>query len=178
MPNGTNDVTNISEQTPENLSSSGSKNEDQEQTTTASTPTNNGGTTLSGQYPMMHPAFQQQQQLSVQETLNRNSTVIQEQQLVSNGCEKTYTELKLYKQQNGVNTEASLRNHHLEINGVTDPRLMAAALENNSEDGSDGSDSEEIDLTSGSCIDFSSSNKQQQHLSQPLPNIATTNGIH
>ncbi|XP_046803101.1 homeobox protein OTX2-B [Lucilia cuprina] len=77
-----------------------------------------------------------------------------------------------------------------------DPRLMAA-LEQNSDEGSDGSDSEEIDLTSGSCIDFSNKHQtvvvgsaassssptlhaQQQQQQQQLQQaqMVATNGVH
>ena len=106
----------------------------------------------------------------------------------SNASEKTYTELKLYKdhQQNQHLTQA------LHAQMQNDPRLMAA-LEQNSDEGSDGSDSEEIDLTSGSCIDFSNKhsnvpvdttgatttlhNQQQQQL-QPNQMVVTSNGVH
>uniref|UniRef100_A0A1I8MCJ4 Homeobox domain-containing protein n=1 Tax=Musca domestica TaxID=7370 RepID=A0A1I8MCJ4_MUSDO len=112
----------------------------------------------------------------------------------SGGNEKTYTELKLYK-------DHHLQNHHLtqalHAHMQHDPRLMAA-LDHNSDDGSDGSDSEEIDLTSGSCIDFSNKHQnvvvgnataaassspaghqpqqQQQQLQQP--HLITSNGVH
>ncbi|KNC32183.1 hypothetical protein FF38_12369, partial [Lucilia cuprina] len=113
----------------------------------------------------------------------------------NNGTEKTYTELKLYKdhhQQNQHLTQA------LHAQMQNDPRLMAA-LEQNSDEGSDGSDSEEIDLTSGSCIDFSNKHQtvvvgsaassssptlhaqqQQQQQQQQLQQaqMVATNGVH
>ncbi|XP_037805847.1 diencephalon/mesencephalon homeobox protein 1 isoform X1 [Lucilia sericata] len=111
----------------------------------------------------------------------------------SNGTEKTYTELKLYKdhhQQNQHLTQA------LHAQMQNDPRLMAA-LEQNSDEGSDGSDSEEIDLTSGSCIDFSNKHQtvvvgsaassssptlhaQQQQQQQQLQQaqMVASNGVH
>ncbi|XP_073829444.1 uncharacterized protein [Musca autumnalis] len=87
------------------------------------------------------------------------------------GNEKTYTELKLYK-------DHHLQNQHLtqalHAHMQHDPRLMAA-LDHNSDEGSDGSDSEEIDLTSGSCIDFS--NKQQNLvMSNPAATGASPTG--
>ena len=107
----------------------------------------------------------------------------------ANASEKTYTELKLYKdhQQNQHLTQA------LHAQMQNDPRLMAA-LEQNSDEGSDGSDSEEIDLTSGSCIDFSNKHsnvpvdttgatntlhtQQQQQQLQPNQMVVTSNGVH
>lgn len=80
---------------------------------------------------------------------------------------KTYTELKLYK----------APAHGLELGG------MAATLSGSaqSDEGSDGSDSEEIDLTSGACIDFSQSSKLQQQATAAaaggVASSATPNGV-
>lgn len=111
----------------------------------------------------------------------------------SGGCggEKTYTELKLYKDHHH-----HLQNHHLtqalHAHMQHDPRLMAA-LDHHSDDGSDGSDSEEIDLTSGSCIDFSNKHQTvvmgnttgagsptsgpQQQLQQSQQQLVPSNGV-
>ncbi|XP_059222565.1 retinal homeobox protein Rx3 isoform X2 [Stomoxys calcitrans] len=153
--------------TPENLSNSA-----------ASKDSPNGGMNEGTAHPhanhsMMHPA----------ESGHNKSN--------GGGGEKTYTELKLYK-------DHHLQNQHLtqalHAHMQHDPRLMAA-LDHNSDDGSDGSDSEEIDLTSGSCIDFSNkqhqsvvmggnnstaaspSGQQQQQLSQQSQ-LVPSNGVH
>jgi len=54
-----------------------------------------------------------------------------------------------------------------------------SALSGHSDEGSDGSDSEEIDLTSGACIDFSQSSKlqQQQQSTQGSGGSAEANGV-
>ena len=85
----------------------------------------------------MHPAFQQQKPSS-NDCLNR--------EMGENG--KTYTELKLYKDDGHAN---SLQAH---LNGMRNCGLEADV----SDEGSEGSESEEIDLTSsagGTCLDYS-----------------------
>lgn len=91
-----------------------------------------------GNFTMMHPAFQQQQPPSHPQSEHEKLS-------------KTYTELKLYKEPTAHGVS------QLDLGGM-------AALAPTSDEGSDGSDSEEIDLTSGACIDFS--HKQQQHQQQ------------
>ncbi|EDX17442.1 GD16098 [Drosophila simulans] len=118
-------------QTPENLSSASKDSELAE--------VSNGPS--SGNFTMMHPAFQQQHQQQ-QHQGHQQAT---DQDKLS----KTYTELKLYK----------APSHGMELGGM-------AALSGHSDEGSDGSDSEEIDLTSGACIDFSQSSKLQQQQQQ------------
>lgn len=133
---------------------------------------------------MMHNNFQQDKH-DGDNSLGKN-----------NGTEKTYTELKLYKdhQQHQHLSQA------LHAQMQNDPRLMAE-LEQNSDEGSDGSDSEEIDLTSGSCIDFSNKHQtvvvassaaaaqsissplhgqpqQQQQQLQQQTQMVTSNGVH
>lgn len=134
---------------------------------------------------MMHNNFQQDKH-DGDNSLGKN-----------NGTEKTYTELKLYKdhQQHQHLSQA------LHAQMQNDPRLMAE-LEQNSDEGSDGSDSEEIDLTSGSCIDFSNKHQtvvvgssaaaaqsissplhgqpqqQQQQQIQQQAQMVTSNGVH
>ncbi|XP_018800089.1 PREDICTED: homeobox protein rough [Bactrocera latifrons] len=141
------------------------------------------GQTMPSDFTMMHPAFQQQQQQHTQK-LNadqmdkaKNDTLNGK---IPNGCEKTYTELKLYKEHHGHGLGNALQ-AHMNMSGlVADPGAMANALAHGSDEGSDDSDSEEIDLTSGSCIDFSS-NKQhllQQAQQQPIGTGAATNGVH
>ncbi|KAH8356125.1 hypothetical protein KR200_000630 [Drosophila serrata] len=112
-----------------------------------------------GSFTMMHPAFQQQQQ---QQQQGQGLGQGQEQEKLS----KTYTELKLYKAPGHA---------QMELGGM-------AALSGHSDEGSDGSDSEEIDLTSGACIDFSQSSKlqqQQQQQQQGATGAASTaaNGV-
>ncbi|XP_016992825.2 homeobox protein OTX2-A [Drosophila takahashii] len=110
----------------------------------------------SGSFTMMHPAFQQQQQQQQQQ--QHGHQLAQDQEKLS----KTYTELKLYK----------APTHGMELGGMD-------ALSGHSDEGSDGSDSEEIDLTSGACIDFSQSSKlqQQQQSNQGAAGSAEANGV-
>ncbi|XP_061387458.1 retinal homeobox protein Rx2 [Musca vetustissima] len=142
----------------------------------------NGSPPQHNNMTMMHPAESGQ---------NKSNTG----GAATGGNEKTYTELKLYK-------DHHLQNQHLtqalHAHMQHDPRLMAA-LDHNSDDGSDGSDSEEIDLTSGSCIDFSNKHQnvvigsttaqgtsptgqtpQQQQQQQQLqqPHLVSSNGVH
>ncbi|KAH8380801.1 hypothetical protein KR009_006471 [Drosophila setifemur] len=123
-------------QTPENLSAGGKDAEMGE--------VNSGPT--AGNFTMMHPAFQQHHQQQQQQQQQSQGSGLSDQDKLS----KTYTELKLYK----------APAHGMELGG------MAAALSGHSDEGSDGSDSEEIDLTSGACIDFSQSSKLQQQQQQ------------
>ncbi|EDV91694.1 diencephalon/mesencephalon homeobox protein 1-A [Drosophila grimshawi] len=102
-------------------------------------------------FTMMHPAFQHQQQQ-------------QHPQSEHEKLSKTYTELKLYKESTAHGVT------QLDLGGMT-------ALGHNSDEGSDGSDSEEIDLTSGACIDFSQSTKLQQQQQQQQQQ-QTSNGVH
>ncbi|EDW65465.2 uncharacterized protein Dvir_GJ19274, partial [Drosophila virilis] len=88
-------------------------------------------------FTMMHPAFQQQQQQPTHSQTEHDK------------LSKTYTELKLYKEPTAHGVS------QLDLGGMS-------ALGPASDEGSDGSDSEEIDLTSGACIDFSQSSKLQQ----------------
>lgn len=157
------------ETAPENLSNSASKE-------------NSSGVAINeNNVTMMHHSFQHDKH-----DANTDSSLAK-----SNVNEKTYTELKLYKdhQQNQHLTQA------LHAQMQNDPRLMAA-LEQNSDEGSDGSDSEEIDLTSGSCIDFSNKHSgvtvdttgttttlhaqqiQQQQQLQPNQMVVASNGVH
>ncbi|XP_017965035.1 homeotic protein ocelliless isoform X2 [Drosophila navojoa] len=92
-------------------------------------------------FTMMHPAFQQQQQQSTHSQSEHEK------------LSKTYTELKLYKEPTAHGVA------ELDLGGMS-------ALGPTSDEGSDGSDSEEIDLTSGACIDFSQSSKLQQQQQQ------------
>ncbi|XP_011201470.2 retinal homeobox protein Rx [Bactrocera dorsalis] len=140
------------------------------------------GQSMPSDFTMMHPAFQQQQQHTQkldadQMEKAKNDT---SNSKIPNGCEKTYTELKLYKEHHGHGLGNALQ-AHMNMSGlVADPGAMANALAHGSDEGSDDSDSEEIDLTSGSCIDFSS-NKQhliQQSQQQPIGTSAATNGVH
>ncbi|XP_016948112.1 retinal homeobox protein Rx3 [Drosophila biarmipes] len=109
----------------------------------------------SGSFTMMHPAFQQHQQQQQQQQGHQQQA--QDQEKLS----KTYTELKLYK----------APTHGMELGGIS-------ALSGHSDEGSDGSDSEEIDLTSGACIDFSQSSKlQQQQQSSQGAGSAEANGV-
>lgn len=102
-------------------------------------------------FTMMHPAFQNPDAKNQRAIMDENS-----------GGEKTYTELKMYKEDNrhyqpdaSMQCGNSLGNHHL------DGRDSAHNLNGNSE--SDGSDSEEIDLTSGACIDFSANSNMKNN---------------
>lgn len=169
MPNGSGPPgLQQGEVTPENLSNSANKE-------------NPNGSLNENNVTMMHASFQQDKHdTNADGSLGKN-----------NGTEKTYTELKLYKdhQQNQHLTQA------LHAQMQNDPRLMAA-LEQNSDEGSDGSDSEEIDLTSGSCIDFSNKHQtvvvgstattsptlhaQQQQQQQQLQQaqMLASNGVH
>ncbi|EDX02221.1 diencephalon/mesencephalon homeobox protein 1-A isoform X1 [Drosophila yakuba] len=115
-----------------------------------------------GSFTMMHPAFQQQQQQHQQQQHQGHQQATDQDKL-----SKTYTELKLYK----------APTHGMELGGM-------AALSGHSDEGSDGSDSEEIDLTSGACIDFSQSSKlqqqqqqQQQQGNQGAAGSAEANGV-
>ncbi|KAH8398045.1 hypothetical protein KR222_011624 [Zaprionus bogoriensis] len=112
-------------------------------------------------FTMMHPAFQQQQQ-QLQQAPHSQS---EHEKLA-----KTYTELKLYKEPTAHGVS------QLDLGGM-------AALAPTSDEGSDGSDSEEIDLTSGACIDFSHKQQQQQQQQQAaaLAGAAqpqSSNGVH
>nr|XP_017094594.1 diencephalon/mesencephalon homeobox protein 1-A [Drosophila bipectinata] len=125
-----------------------------------------GDTNSAGNFTMMHPAFQQHQQhqhlQQGQGSASGSGGPAMDQEKLS----KTYTELKLYK----------APAHGLELG-------MATALSGSgqSDDGSDGSDSEEIDLTSGACIDFSQSSKLQQQTAAAaaggVASAATPNGV-
>ncbi|XP_023176427.2 diencephalon/mesencephalon homeobox protein 1-A [Drosophila hydei] len=116
-----------------------------------------------GNFTMMHPAFQQQQQ-------QQQSTHSQSEH---EKLSKTYTELKLYKEPTAHGVS------EMDLGGMS-------ALGPTSDEGSDGSDSEEIDLTSGACIDFSQSSKLQQQQQQQQQQAAvlaatqpqTSNGVH
>lgn len=137
---------------PENLSAnSGTPSKESIDAGVNELPLSNGQG--AGNFTMMHPAFQQQQQPP--------SHPQSEHEKLS----KTYTELKLYKEPaHGVS--------QLDLGGM-------AALAPTSDEGSDGSDSEEIDLTSGACIDFSHKQQQQQQAAaltgtQPQG----SNGVH
>lgn len=141
------------------------------------------GQSMPSDFTMMHPAFQQQQQQHTQklDTDHMDKTKSDSSNgKTPNGCEKTYTELKLYKEHHGLGLGNALQ-AHMNMNSLSaDASAMANALAHGSDEGSDDSDSEEIDLTSGSCIDFSS-NKQhllQQSQQQPIGTSAATNGVH
>ncbi|KAH8386451.1 hypothetical protein KR093_000608 [Drosophila rubida] len=118
-----------------------------------------------GNFTMMHPAFQQQHQ---QQQQQQQSPLGQSEH---EKLSKTYTELKLYKETTAHGVS------QLDLGGM-------AALAPTSDEGSDGSDSEEIDLTSGACIDFSHSTKlQQQQQQAAAAALAATqsqssNGVH
>ncbi|XP_068159164.1 uncharacterized protein [Drosophila tropicalis] len=129
----------------------------------------NGATTPNGaNFTMMHPAFQQQQQQQQQQALTHP-------QHDNKQLAKTYTELKLYKEST----------HGLDLGSMA---ALSPASDDGSDDGGDVSDgSEEIDLTSGACIDFSQSSKLQQQNQQTAASVAssvatvasaTTNGVH
>uniref|UniRef100_A0A1A9X5G2 Homeobox domain-containing protein n=1 Tax=Glossina brevipalpis TaxID=37001 RepID=A0A1A9X5G2_9MUSC len=158
---------------PENLSNSNGKDS-----------LNDNNNQTAQNFTMMHPAFQQQQQQS-QKT---GTTEAETNKSNSEGDgDKTYTELKLYKE----HQQLQQQQHHSQLAETlhgqmpTDHRLMAAHLEQNSDDGSDGSDSEEIDLTSGSCLDFSNASRQTQQ-QQSIVNTSNqqeslaiaANGVH
>ncbi|KAH8323891.1 hypothetical protein KR067_009598 [Drosophila pandora] len=147
-------------QTPENLS--------------AGKDSEIGDATSAGNFTMMHPAFQQQHQQHQHLQQGQGSGPGSGSASGSGGTgmdqeklSKTYTELKLYK----------APAHGLELGG------MAATLSGSaqSDEGSDGSDSEEIDLTSGACIDFSQSSKLQQQATAAaaggVASAATPNGV-
>ncbi|XP_067640069.1 ALX homeobox protein 1 [Eurosta solidaginis] len=165
---------------PENLTSGAQPKDGHMPTSTEAIQIPNNGQSMPSDFTMMHPAFQQHQQQSqkLDDNSRKNDSTDAKHM---NGCEKTYTELKLYKDQqhshaSHMGNMAPLMN----MNGLpVDPNAMANALDHGSDDGTDDSDSEEIDLTSGSCIDFSS-NKQHLQQQQPLgtTTTATTNGVH
>lgn len=152
------------------------------------------GQSMPSDFTMMHPAFQQQQQQQHQQQTHKMNTDTMDKIKTDavngktpNGCEKTYTELKLYKEHHGHGLGNALQ-AHMSMNGLAgDPSAMANALAHGSDEGSDDSDSEEIDLTSGSCIDFSSNkqhllqqsqSQQQQQQQQNIGTTAATNGVH
>ncbi|KAL7745811.1 hypothetical protein ACLKA6_010005 [Drosophila palustris] len=107
-------------------------------------------------FTMMHPAFQQHQQQQLTHSQSEHDKL-----------SKTYTELKLYKESTAHGVS------QLDMGGMS-------ALAPNSDEGSDGSDSEEIDLTSGACIDFSHSTKLQQQQAAALAatQSQSSNGVH
>ncbi|XP_060663866.1 retinal homeobox protein Rx [Drosophila nasuta] len=161
-------------QMPENLSSAGSvtgagKDGLGNETGVGDVPLTNGQSAAAN-FTMMHPAFQQQQQQQHQQQQQSPLGQSEHEKL-----SKTYTELKLYKEttSHGVS--------QLDLGGM-------AALAPTSDEGSDGSDSEEIDLTSGACIDFSHSTKLQQQQQQQQQAAAaaalaatqsqSSNGVH
>ncbi|XP_017494693.1 PREDICTED: uncharacterized protein LOC108382836, partial [Rhagoletis zephyria] len=176
------------ELTPENLTSDAQPKDGGRLSSPESMLTANGQT-MPSDFTMMHPAFQQQhqqqqQQLQLQkieaDAMDKTKSDSTNGKHHPNGCEKTYTELKLYKEQHGHGLGGALQSH-MNMNGLaTDPSAMANALGHGSDEGSDDSDSEEIDLTSGSCIDFSSNKQhlQQQSQQQPLGTTAASNGVH
>ncbi|XP_034488215.1 diencephalon/mesencephalon homeobox protein 1-A [Drosophila innubila] len=160
QPNGTTGTG--SNQMPENLSAGSAtagKDSLGNEAGVGDVPLGNGQSPAN--FTMMHPAFQQQQQPP-------------HLQSGHDKLSKTYTELKLYKETTAHGVS------QLDLGGMS-------ALAPNSDEGSDGSDSEEIDLTSGACIDFSHSTKlqqqQQQQQQQQAAALAATqsqssNGVH
>uniref|UniRef100_A0A1B0C607 Homeobox domain-containing protein n=1 Tax=Glossina palpalis gambiensis TaxID=67801 RepID=A0A1B0C607_9MUSC len=158
---------------PENLSNSNSKDS-----------LNDNNNQTAQNFTMMHPAFQQQQ-LQAQKS-GTTETKANKNNSEDEG-DKTYTELKLYKEHQQLQQQH--QQHHSQVTETlhgqmsTDHRLIAAHLEQNSDDGSDSSDSEEIDLTSGSCLDFSNAGRQAQqtvvNTSNQQESLAiATNGVH
>lgn len=86
-------------------------------------------------FTLMHPAFQ-----------NKN---IEDQQISNDNNFKTYSDHKLCS-----NNMLSMQKTELNIT-----KDSGNESEIDANIGSDGSDSEEIDLTSGGCIDYSNNNK-------------------
>ncbi|XP_037936347.1 uncharacterized protein LOC119670241 [Teleopsis dalmanni] len=167
----------LSDQSPENLSNSHGK-DTQNQSSEMNGTTGTNGQSPPSNFTMMHPAFQQHPQHKMAGQQERISN--ENDDKLTNGCEKTYTELKLYKEQTDQNLNGTLRSH-LNMNSMSDAHMLAAAaaLEGHcSDDGSDGSDSEEIDLTSGACIDFSNNKPQHPSHAQHQQAIGSTNGVH
>uniref|UniRef100_A0A1A9Z2H2 Uncharacterized protein n=1 Tax=Glossina pallidipes TaxID=7398 RepID=A0A1A9Z2H2_GLOPL len=128
-------------------------------------------------FTKMHPAFQQQQQQTQKSGTTETKT---NKNNIEGEGDKIYTKLKLYKehqqlQQQHQQLQRQHQQHHSQttegLHGQmsTDHRLIAAHLEQNSDDGSDSSDSEEIDLNYGSCLDFSNAGRQTQ---QPVVNTS------
>ncbi|XP_053947880.1 ALX homeobox protein 1 [Anastrepha ludens] len=171
------------ELTPENLTSGAQPKDGHIHSPESMIATN--GQSMPSDFTMMHPAFQLHQQQQHSQKLDAESVDKSKNDSINgrhpNGCEKTYTELKLYKEHHGHGLGSALQSH-MNINGLaTDPSVMANALAHGSDEGSDDSDSEEIDLTSGSCIDFSSNKQhlqQQSQQQQPNGTTAATNRVH
>ncbi|XP_011181750.2 retinal homeobox protein Rx [Zeugodacus cucurbitae] len=171
------------EMTAENLSSGG-QTKDGGHLTSPESMLSANGQSMPSDFTMMHPAFQQQQQQQTQkldtDQMDKTKSDAANGKM-PNGCEKTYTELKLYKEHHGHGLGNALQ-AHMNMNGLgADPSAMANALAHGSDEGSDDSDSEEIDLTSGSCIDFSSNKQhllQQSQQQQPIGTNAAPNGVH
>lgn len=152
-----------SNQLPENLSASSATpgKEPLDASGVNELPLSNGQSAAN--FTMMHPAFQQQHQQQQPPSHPQSE---------HDKLSKTYTELKLYKEPTAHSVS------QLDLGGM-------AALAPTSDEGSDGSDSEEIDLTSGACIDFSHKQQQQQQQhQQQATNLAGaqppqgSNGVH
>lgn len=164
--NNSNESTSANQQQiPENLSSSDKSNlppQPPPSNNSTGPPDNVGSVDVQQHhFTMMHPAFQNQNRTIDQ---NPDGPVGGEGNTIGefNNCEKTYTELKMYKDRNGHAASLDALRNHNNLNGMS-CEVRAGSLSNCSD--TDGSDSEEIDLTSGACIDFSNNNK-------------ATNGLH